>query len=256
MVDAAAAALAEAGVGAGELAAIGITNQRETTLVWDARAARRSGARSSGRTGGRPRAARSCPVELIRERTGLVPDPYFSATKLEWLLSERAAPRATSPSARSTRGSLWKLTAASTSRTSRTPRARCCSTSRALDWDDELLDALLGAARGAAAARPLERRRRRGRAARRAASRSRGIAGDQQAALFGQRCFTPGQAKATYGTGGFVLVNAGGGSGGGAGRRAAHGRVAAAATTSPSTRSRAPCSSRARRSSGSATGSG
>ena len=101
-------ALARGGASApSDLAAIGITNQRETTVVWErAYRAARCTARSSGRTGGPPSAARSCRAELIRERTGLVPDPYFSATKLEWILAtHRAAAAASSRSGRSTRGS-------------------------------------------------------------------------------------------------------------------------------------------------------
>ena len=100
---AAEAALAAAGVRAADLEAIGITNQRETTLLWE---------RSSGRAVGPAivwqdrRTAERCrelDAGLIRERTGLVPDPYFSATKLEWLLREHGGPA--SPSAPSTRGS-------------------------------------------------------------------------------------------------------------------------------------------------------
>lgn len=91
VLAAAEAALADAGIGVGELRALGIANQRETTLLWN---------RSTGRPLGRAlvwqdrRTAARCaelPVELIRERTGLVPDPYFSATKLEWLLARTGA---------------------------------------------------------------------------------------------------------------------------------------------------------------------
>ena len=206
VLDASADALAEAGIGAGELEAIGITNQRETTVVWD---------RQSGVPIGRAivwqdrRTATRCaelPVELIRERTGLIPDPYFSATKLEWLLANVGA---AGDLAFGTIDAwlVWKLCgehATDVSNASRTMLLDITS----LDWDDELLDlfsvprsilprlvpssGVVGEGELLGARIPVA-----------------GIAGDQQAALFGQRCFTPGQAKATYGTGAFVLVNAG-----------------------------------------------
>ena len=206
VLDAAAAALADADAGAGELEAIGITNQRETTLLWD----RRSGA-PVGRAivwQDRRTAARcsELPVGLIRERTGLIPDPYFSATKLEWLLANVGA---AGDVAFGTIDSwlLWKLCDEHLTDVSNASRTMLLDIN-ALAWDDELLD-LFSVPRGVlprlvpssgvvgegellGALVPVG-----------------GIAGDQQAALFGQRCFTPGQAKATYGTGAFVLVNAG-----------------------------------------------
>ena len=155
---------------------------------------------------------------LVRARTGLVLDPYFSATKLEWLLTRgrRRRPTPTSRSAPSTRGccgaSPAAPTAACTRPTRRTRAARCSTTSTRSTWSDELLDAVR---RARARACP-----RSGRAAAASASTDpsaaaglavpvSGIAGDQQAALFGQACFEPGMAKNTYGTGSFVLVNLG-----------------------------------------------
>ena len=206
VVDASAAALADAGVGAAELAAIGISNQRETTLVWD---------KGSGAPIGRAivwqdrRTAARCaelPVELIRERTGLIPDPYFSATKLEWLLTNVGA---AGDLAFGTIDSwlLWKLCGEHVTDVSNASRTMLLAITT-LDWDDELLDlfsvpravlprlvpssGVVGEGELLGTLVPVG-----------------GIAGDQQAALFGQRCFTPGQAKATYGTGAFVLVNAG-----------------------------------------------
>ena len=206
VVDAAAAALADADVGAGELDAIGITNQRETTLVWD----RRSGV-PIGRAivwQDRRTAARCAelPVELIRERTGLVPDPYFSATKLEYLLANAGA---AGDLAFGTIDSwlLWKLCGEHVTDVSNASRTMLLDIT-ALTWDDELLDLFsvpravlprLVPSSGVAGEGELLG----------ALIPVGGIAGDQQAALFGQRCFTPGQAKATYGTGAFVLVNAG-----------------------------------------------
>ena len=206
VVDASAAALADAGVGAGELAAIGISNQRETTLVWD---------KASGAPIGHAivwqdrRTAARCaelPVELIRERTGLIPDPYFSATKLEWLLANVGA---VGDLAFGTIDSwlVWKLCGEHVTDVSNASRTMLLDITT-LEWDDELLNlfsvprallprlvpssGVVGEGELLGALVPVG-----------------GIAGDQQAALFGQRCFTPGQAKATYGTGAFVLVNAG-----------------------------------------------
>jgi glycerol kinase len=178
--------------------AIGITNQRETTVLWDRRS-------------GRPvhnaivwqdrRTAERCaqlPFDLIRERTGLVPDPYFSATKLEWLLARHEGDLAFG-----TVDSwlVWQLTGGRVHGTDETNASRTllCSL-ETLDWDDELLD-LFGVRRellpeirpsGSAFGEgellgltlPIT-----------------GIAGDQQAALH-----AAGGAKATYGTGSFVLV--------------------------------------------------
>jgi len=206
--QAAAAALVDARIAPRELAAIGITNQRETTLLWD---------RASGRPVHRAivwqdrRTAARCaelPAELIRERTGLVTDPYFSATKLEWLLDETGRRDGL---AFGTVDSwlVWKLTGGARHLTDRTNASRTLLVSLAtLDWDDELLalfrvdrsllpeirasDGDFGEGRLLGATLPI-----------------RGIAGDQQAALFGQGCTRPGQAKSTYGTGSFILAHAG-----------------------------------------------
>jgi glycerol kinase len=206
VVDASAAALADAGVGAAELAAIGITNQRETTVVWDRQTSAPIGRAivwQDRRTAAR---CAELPVELIRERTGLIPDPYFSATKLEWLLANVGA---AGDLAFGTIDSwlLWKLCGEHVTDVSNASRTMLLDIT-ALEWDDELLDlfsvpravlprlvpssGVVGEGELLGARIPVA-----------------GIAGDQQVALFGQRCFAPGQAKATYGTGAFVLVNAG-----------------------------------------------
>jgi glycerol kinase len=207
VLGAAADALREAGVEARDLAAVGIANQRETTVVWE---------RSSGRPVHRAivwqdrRTAERCrelPADLLRDRTGLVPDPYFSATKLEWLLSGRE----TAGLAFGTVDSwlLWKLTGGRVHATDVSNASRTLLFDlRRLRWDDELLE-LFGVpaavlpevvpSSGVAAEAELLGAR----------VQVAGIAGDQQAALFGQACFQPGQAKATYGTGSFVLVNTG-----------------------------------------------
>jgi glycerol kinase len=204
----AAAALAMAGLDAGDVAAIGITNQRETTLLWDRESGRplhRAIVWQDRRTADR---CRDLPTDLIRTRTGLVPDPYFSATKLEWLLDKTgASPEAVFGTVDS--WLVWKLTGGGrhvidASNASRT----LLSALGTAAWDGELLSlfsvprdvlpeivdssgaigegALLGAKIPIA-----------------------GVAGDQQAALFGQACFAEGEAKATYGTGCFVLANSG-----------------------------------------------
>ncbi len=186
---------------------VAITNQRETTLLWD-RASGRAVAPAivwqDRRTAVR---CRELDADLIRERTGLVPDPYFSATKLEWLLRGR------SPSglAFGTVDSwlVWKLTGGAAHVIDRTNASRTLLASlEPLGWDDELLalfgvdpellpqvvrsDAEVG--EGTLLGVPV---------------RIRGIAGDQQAALYGQGCHAAGEGKATYGTGSFVLVHAG-----------------------------------------------
>jgi len=199
-------ALAAAGVRATDLSALGITNQRETTVVWD----RRSGHPVANaivwqdrRTADR---CRELPAELVRERTGLVPDPYFSATKLEWLLE-----RHTGDLAFGTVDSwlVWKLTGGRVHATDPSNASRTMLLSLAtLGWDPELLElfgvepevlpevvpssGIVAEAELLGTHVPIA-----------------GIAGDQQAALFGQACFRPGQAKVTYGTGSFLLANSG-----------------------------------------------
>jgi glycerol kinase len=211
-------ALARAGIGARDIAAIGITNQRETTVLWD-------------RATGRPIAPaivwqdrRTAPYcdelrnaghsAMIARRTGLVLDAYFSGTKLKWLLDNVAGARA-----RAVRGELafgtidtwliWNLTRGEAHVTDPSNASRTLLFDiRAGDWDDELLalfdvprsvlpsivpsSGVCGHATIGDVAVPIA-----------------GIAGDQQAALFGQACHAPGLAKNTYGTGCFLLMNTG-----------------------------------------------
>ena len=202
-------ALRAARVEPADLRAIGITNQRETTLLWDRRTGRpvaRAIVWQDRRTADR---CRTLPAALLRARTGLVPDPYFSATKLEWLLA-----RAELPVERLAFGTVdsWlvsKLTGGAEHLTDRTNASRTLLAGLdALDWDDELL-ALFGvdrallprvvASTGAIAVASLLG----------AEVPVAGLAGDQQAALYGHGCHAPGEAKATYGTGSFVLVHSG-----------------------------------------------
>ena len=218
---AAAQALAEARVAGGEVGAVGITNQRETTLVWE----RATGAPihraivwQCRRTAPFCDRLRADGVEpLVRERTGLVLDAYFSGTKIRWLLDEVAGARARAERGQLAFGTvdswlLWKLTGGRVHATDASNASRTlCLNLRTGDWDDDLLS-LLGVPRAVLPAVvpssgvvgetvdlgwlprgvPVA-----------------GIAGDQQAALFGQACYAPGTAKNTYGTGCFLLLNTG-----------------------------------------------
>jgi glycerol kinase len=200
-------ALAAAGLRAGDLEAIGITNQRETTVVWDRRTGKpvhRAIVWQDRRTAER---CKELPRDLIRDRTGLVPDPYFSATKLEWILSEHQAAQLAFGTVDS--WLVWKLTGGEVHATDVSNASRTLLFNlESLAWDPELLalfgvpesvlPALVPSSGVLAEAELLGAR-----------VPIAGIAGDQQAALFGQACFEPGQAKVTYGTGSFVLVNAG-----------------------------------------------
>jgi glycerol kinase len=214
-------ALARAGVPVKSVMAIGITNQRETTLLWD----RQSGEPLANaivwqdrRTAAQCRELREAGAEsLVRERTGLVIDPYFSATKIAWLLDNIPGARG-----RAERGELafgtidtwlvWQLTG------NRTHVTDVSNASRTMlfnvhmqDWDEELLRLLrvprailpdvhpsahaFGMVPKSLFGEPLI---------------IGGIAGDQQAAMFGQACHSPGMAKNTYGTGCFMLLHTGG----------------------------------------------
>ncbi len=219
--DAARHALGAAGVSGHELAAIGITNQRETTVVWD-RATGTPIARAivwqCRRTAAMCERLRADGVEpLIRERTGLVADAYFSGTKVRWLLDHVPDARE-----RAERGQLafgtvaswlvWKLTGGRAHLTDVTNASRTlCLDIHRVDWDDELLT-VLGIPRAllphvAPSSGALAETSNLGWLP--AGVPIAGIAGDQQAALFGQACFERGSAKNTYGTGCFVLLNTG-----------------------------------------------
>ena len=211
-------ALARAGIGARDVAAIGITNQRETTVLWD-RATGKPIANAivwqDRRTAPQCDALRAAGhAPMIAEKTGLVLDAYFSGSKLRWLLDNVDSARE-----RAVRGELafgtvdtwlvWNLTQGSVHATDPSNASRTMLFDiHSGDWDDELL-ALFDIPRSVlprivpssgvcAHAQiggidvPIA-----------------GIAGDQQAALFGQACHTPGLAKNTYGTGCFLLLNTG-----------------------------------------------
>ena len=210
--------IAQSGIDPADIAGIGITNQRETTILWD-------------RETGRPicnaivwQCRRTAGIvdqlladgygDHIKETTGLVPDAYFSATKIKWMLDHVEGARA-----RAERGEIlfgtvdswlvWKLTGGAVHVTDYTNASRTMLYDiHKLDWDDTLLQALdipramlpevrssseiYGYTEIQGVKVPIA-----------------GIAGDQQAALFGQTCFHPGDAKNTYGTGCFLLMNTG-----------------------------------------------
>jgi glycerol kinase len=204
-------------VGRESIAAIGITNQRETAVAWD---------RTTGAPYGRAivwqdrRTAARCDelaaegaLDLVRTRTGLVLDPYFSGTKFEWLLGEGSVPRS-GDLALGTIDAwvIWNLTGGGRHVTDATNASRTMlfDISRHA-WDDELCRLLHVPMEALPEVVPSSGRvgvtsERSGLPAGIPIS---GIAGDQQAALFGQACVAPGMAKNTYGTGSFVLLNVG-----------------------------------------------
>jgi glycerol kinase len=209
-----------AAAGGETIAAIGITNQRETVVVWDRATGRprhRAIVWQDRRTAARCDALKEAGVEPeIRRATGLVLDPYFSATKLEWLLTEGGV-RADADLAFGTVDSwlLWKLTGGPGRGVHATDASNASRTMlfdiTALAWSDDLC-ARFGVPR-ACLPEVGPSSGRLGTTVPEAAAGLRvpvsGIAGDQQAALFGQACFEPGMMKNTYGTGSFVLVNLG-----------------------------------------------
>jgi glycerol kinase len=209
VLDTAAAALTDAGITARDLAAVGITNQRETAVVWERRTGRpvhNAIVWQDRRTAAR---CAELPAALVRERTGLVCDPYFSATKLEWILARTAAARADLLFGTIDSWLIWNLTGGAAHVTDITNASRTMLLELTTgDWDEDLLDLFsvdrsmlpeVVPSAGVSAEATF----------RGVTLPVAGIAGDQQAALFGQGCFAPGQAKATYGTGTFVLANIG-----------------------------------------------
>jgi glycerol kinase len=209
VVEAAGEAVADAGITARELQAIGITNQRETTVLWERRSSRPVGRAivwQDRRTAAR---CAALPRELVRARTGLVPDPYFSASKLEWLLDRTTLPAAALAFGTVDSWLIWKLTDGATHATDHTNASRTMLLDLdRLEWDAELLELFSIDAGLLPSLHPSSGVVAEGRILGRTLPIA-GIAGDQQAALFGQSCFHPGQAKATYGTGSFVLAHVG-----------------------------------------------
>src|SRR5438270_7512171 len=212
-------ALAAAGRQPGEVVAVGITNQRETVVVWD---------RATGRPVHRAivwqdrRTTDFCRERVadqpwLTERTGLVLDPYFSGTKLRWLLEHKPDLRPAAERGELACGTvdsflIWRLTGGEAHATDATNASRTLLFNiHSMTWDDELL-AFLGVPR------PLLPEVKPS-AADFGTTKGldflpdgvpiRGVAGDQQAALYGQGCFGPGEGKCTYGTGAFFLLHTG-----------------------------------------------
>ena len=211
-------AIAQSGVSPAEIAAIGITNQRETTILWDRATGRpiyNAIVWQCRRTAELVDQLRADGLEgHIRAVTGLIPDAYFSATKIKWILDHVDGAREKARRGEILFGTvdtwlLWKLTGGAVHATDVTNASRTMLFDiHRLDWDDTLLDALdipramLPQVRSSSEIYgytdiqgvkiPIA-----------------GMAGDQQAALFGQGCFSPGDAKNTYGTGCFLLMNTG-----------------------------------------------
>src|SRR5512143_2849798 len=214
-------ALREAGLGGRDVAAVGITNQRETTSLWE----RRSGRpihhaivwQDRRTTDACARLKASGHEPAVREKTGLVLDPYFSATKLRWLLENVKPAREKAEAGEAAFGTIdtfltWRLTGGAAHVTDVSNASRTLLMDlRSREWDRELLD-LFGVPRSVLPEiRPSSAvyGRTKGVKALPDGIPVAGIAGDQQAALFGQACFEPGEAKCTYGTGAFLLQNTG-----------------------------------------------
>jgi len=204
-------ALADAGIGGAELDAIGIANQRETVVAWDPSSGEplhRALVWQDRRTAARCEELRAAGHEpLVRERTGLVLDPYFSGTKVEWLLRNAELP-ADAVFGTIDSWLLFKLTGRHATDYTNASRTLLFDIRR-LAWDLELCG-LLGVD-PASLPEPLPPAHVYGTTAEFGGEVPvAGVAGDQQAALFGQACHAAGSAKNTYGTGSFVLLHAGG----------------------------------------------
>ncbi len=208
------------GVAAADVSGLGIANQRETTLVWDKRtgtAIHNAIVWQDRRTAERCRALQRAGLEAdITSRTGLLVDPYFSATKLEWLLDNVDGARARAEAGELAFGTidswlLWRLTAGAVHATDATNASRTMLLNlKSLAWDQNLLTlfnipramlpevrdsaGLFGHTSAALFGAPIA---------------ILGVAGDQQAAAIGQACFEPGDVKSTFGTGCFALVHTG-----------------------------------------------
>ncbi|HNL36052.1 MAG TPA: FGGY family carbohydrate kinase, partial [Agitococcus sp.] len=213
-------ALQQSGITAQQIAAIGITNQRETTVVWD-------------RKTGKPihkaivwqdrRTADTClklknrgHEAMVQQKTGLLLDPYFSASKLAWILDNVSGARKRAEKGELAFGTIdtwliWQLTGGKKHATDATNAARTLLFNiHTQEWDEELLKlfnipvSLLPVVQDSASDFGLTETRLFG-----APMQIGGVAGDQQAALVGQACFNSGMVKSTYGTGCFMVMNTG-----------------------------------------------
>jgi len=225
VLDAVSGALEASNLSGSEISAIGITNQRETTLLWDrstGKAVQRAIVWQDRRTATRCAQLKAAGHEgRVREITGLVLDPYFSGTKLAWLLDQVPGARAAANAGKLAFGTVdsylvWRLAGGAAARAPHVTDVTNASRTLLMDlasrtWSEEMR-ALLDVPSGVLPEIVPS-------AERVAMTRGvpglpdgipiTGIAGDQHAALFGQACFQPGDAKCTYGTGAFLLVNTG-----------------------------------------------
>lgn len=219
-IDVCREAMTKVGAGPADIVSIGITNQRETTIVWDrdtGKAIHRAIVWQDRRTADKCAALKAAGHEtLVSHRTGLLLDPYFSGTKVSWILDNVEGARAAAAAGRLAFGTvdsfiLWRLTGGKTHATDATNASRTLLYDiHKGRWSDELLDlfgvpsSILPEVRDCAAhfggTDP---------ALFGGAIAISGIAGDQQAATIGQACFKPGMVKSTYGTGCFALLNTG-----------------------------------------------
>ncbi|QUD89975.1 glycerol kinase GlpK [Phenylobacterium montanum] len=209
-------AMAKLGIGPKDLAAIGVTNQRETTVLWDRHTGKPAHNAIVWQDTRTDRLVRELGGEAgqdrFRERCGLPLATYFSGPKIRWLLDEMPGARAAAERGDLLFGTIdswliWKLTGRHVTDVTNASRTMLMALD-GLDWDEALLEAIgvpramlpeirpssevYGTARGVLQGAPVA-----------------SALGDQQAALFGQTCFAPGEGKSTYGTGAFLLVNTG-----------------------------------------------
>jgi glycerol kinase len=212
-------ALTKSGREPGDVAAIGITNQRETVVVWD---------RATGRPAGRAIVwqdrrttdfcrERAADQPMLTAKTGLVLDPYFSGTKLRWMLENNPDVKQAAAAGKLACGTIdsfliWRLSGGTSHATDATNASRTLLFNiHSMQWDDELLRyfgvprAMLPEVKPSAAEFGVTK----GLDFLPDGIAVRGVAGDQQAALFGQACFAPGEGKCTYGTGAFYLLHTG-----------------------------------------------
>jgi glycerol kinase len=213
--------LASSGIPASRIAAIGVTNQRETSLVWakaDGRPIHRAIVWQDRRTADVCAALRDRGLaDRVRRTTGLVLDPYFSATKIAWMLDHTTGARDAAARGELVAGTVdtylvWRLTGGVTHATEPSNASRTMLWPlEGGGWSDELCELLRVPRSLLAEVRPCtaEFGRTRGVPGLPDGIPIHGIAGDQQAALFGQACFAPAQAKCTYGTGAFMVLNTG-----------------------------------------------
>lgn len=213
-------AMVIAGISANDIDSIGITNQRETTIVWNKKTGKpvyNAIVWQCRRTSDRiDRLVEEGMSDVIRQKTGLVPDAYFSASKIEWILDNVPGAREDAEAGNLLFGTvdtwlIWNLTEGRVHATDYTNASRTMLFDiHNLCWDDELLEyfripkSMLPQVRPSSCIFGMSSEKLFG-----GALPIAGVAGDQQAALFGQCCFEPGDTKNTYGTGCFLLMNTG-----------------------------------------------